>query len=327
MNGANETEESDQSAEPIEEVNEYAIDVWERVARKLCLTGFKGVGFNVLSGRGAPFKVEVTGPPGLAAAVVNPGFRPKLRFLVREALVEKSGDTRTLSRGEDWPDFHITVSRGSSEMGKAYIPGGFSGSEEADESVTRETTTRAMDRSAMTTEQIAKETGGRVIEEGVIAVDDPDRLETVEKEDNPPTFKPDPDGSFGQVVMVYDSEPETVPQTADELTPDPTPSEELGVFSGRLAAILRDEGSKLIELLIEKNRAYGNSVDSSAQVFRVLYPNGITPDQYSDMLIMVRIFDKMKRIATKKDAFGENPFRDIAGYSLLACALEMIREE
>ncbi len=35
------------------------------------------------------------------------------------------------------------------------------------------------------------------------------------------------------------------------------------------------------------------------------------------MLALVRIFDKMKRIATQKDAFGESPFKDIAGYGLL----------
>ena len=41
------------------------------------------------------------------------------------------------------------------------------------------------------------------------------------------------------------------------------------------------------------------------------------PDQYTDMLAVVRIFDKLFRIATRKDAFGESPFKDIAGYGLL----------
>jgi hypothetical protein len=35
------------------------------------------------------------------------------------------------------------------------------------------------------------------------------------------------------------------------------------------------------------------------------------------MLAVTRIVDKLFRIATDKDAFGENPFKDIAGYGIL----------
>ncbi len=35
------------------------------------------------------------------------------------------------------------------------------------------------------------------------------------------------------------------------------------------------------------------------------------------MLAITRIIDKLFRIATKKDAFGESPFKDIAGYGIL----------
>ena len=38
------------------------------------------------------------------------------------------------------------------------------------------------------------------------------------------------------------------------------------------------------------------------------------------MLAITRIVDKLFRIATKKDAFGENPFKDIAGYGILGVA-------
>jgi len=70
-------------------------------------------------------------------------------------------------------------------------------------------------------------------------------------------------------------------------------------------------------LVDEKNAAYGDSVNTSAEAFKLLYPNGIKIEQYSDALLLVRIWDKMKRIATRKDAFGESPFEDISGYSLL----------
>ena len=38
------------------------------------------------------------------------------------------------------------------------------------------------------------------------------------------------------------------------------------------------------------------------------------------MLAVVRIVDKLFRIATDKDAFGESPFKDIAGYGILGVA-------
>lgn len=71
------------------------------------------------------------------------------------------------------------------------------------------------------------------------------------------------------------------------------------------------------QLVDEKNQAYGDSVGTSAEAFKLLYPDGIKPEQYSDALLQIRMWDKMKRIATKKDAFGESPYRDIAGYSLI----------
>lgn len=79
-------------------------------------------------------------------------------------------------------------------------------------------------------------------------------------------------------------------------------------------------GAALGRLCSEKNKAYGNSFgDKSAEFLKLLYPNGINPDQYKNMLALARIFDKQMRIATDKDAFGENPFADIAGYGILMC--------
>lgn len=71
------------------------------------------------------------------------------------------------------------------------------------------------------------------------------------------------------------------------------------------------------ELVDEKNQAYGDAFNKSGDFLKLLYPNGVKPEQYSDMLALVRIFDKQMRIATAKDALGENPFKDIAGYGIL----------
>jgi hypothetical protein len=38
------------------------------------------------------------------------------------------------------------------------------------------------------------------------------------------------------------------------------------------------------------------------------------------MLAITRVIDKLFRIATKKDAFGESPWRDICGYAILGIA-------
>ena len=84
-------------------------------------------------------------------------------------------------------------------------------------------------------------------------------------------------------------------------------------------ALMRFEqiGTEIGKLVDEKNEAYGSSFEKSEQILKVLYPEGIKPEQYKDMLAITRIVDKLFRIATKKDAFGENPFKDIAGYGIL----------
>jgi len=70
-------------------------------------------------------------------------------------------------------------------------------------------------------------------------------------------------------------------------------------------------------LVDSKNKAYGDSFGDSADLLLMLYPDGIKPDQYGDVQSILRIWDKLKRIATSKNAFGENPWQDIAGYAIL----------
>jgi hypothetical protein len=84
---------------------------------------------------------------------------------------------------------------------------------------------------------------------------------------------------------------------------------------------------ELGELVSKKQEAYGDSFGKSEQIFKILYPNGVKPENYGDFLALVRIVDKMFRIATKKDAFGENPFMDIEGYALLARAKNEPKEK
>lgn len=88
------------------------------------------------------------------------------------------------------------------------------------------------------------------------------------------------------------------------------------------AEALKANATSLAKLLIEKNKSYGNSFAVSGDFLKILWPEGVAPHQYTDMLTIIRIFDKIMRIINKKGAFEENPFRDIAGYALLQVALE-----
>jgi len=80
---------------------------------------------------------------------------------------------------------------------------------------------------------------------------------------------------------------------------------------------LKEISLDLGSLLEEKNKAYGSAFSKSSEVLKILYPNGIEPDQYTDLLLTTRILDKLFRIATDKSAFNEEPWKDIAGYGIL----------
>jgi hypothetical protein len=67
-----------------------------------------------------------------------------------------------------------------------------------------------------------------------------------------------------------------------------------------------------------KQAAYGDSFGKSGAVMSILYPDGIPPSKLDDALTVVRVLDKLFRIATDRDALGESPWRDIVGYGLLA---------
>jgi len=74
------------------------------------------------------------------------------------------------------------------------------------------------------------------------------------------------------------------------------------------------------KLVQEKNEAYGDSFGQACKILEVLYPEGIKPEQYRDALAITRVIDKLFRLANKKEAFGESPWKDICGYSMLGIA-------
>jgi len=84
-----------------------------------------------------------------------------------------------------------------------------------------------------------------------------------------------------------------------------------------MKTIYEQTAEEIGKLVSEKNTAYGSSFAESYKILSVLYPKGIMPHQYTDALATIRVIDKLFRIATDKDALGESPWQDIAGYGIL----------
>jgi hypothetical protein len=90
-------------------------------------------------------------------------------------------------------------------------------------------------------------------------------------------------------------------------------------------SVFAEIAGEIAELVAQKKLAYGDSVEKSGEFLKLLYPEGMRPEQYGDALLLVRIFDKQMRVATDKDAFGESPYRDIAGYAIRGAARDEAR--
>jgi hypothetical protein len=82
---------------------------------------------------------------------------------------------------------------------------------------------------------------------------------------------------------------------------------------------------------IDKNRKYGDAVRKTLGILQELYPEGIRPDQYSDLLLLVRVLDKLIRIATytpeRREKDDESPWSDVRGYGTLGEEKDLDPEE
>jgi len=97
----------------------------------------------------------------------------------------------------------------------------------------------------------------------------------------------------------------------------------------QLVEAYKNAAVSVAELVAEKQLAYGNAVEKTTEIIKVLYPNGIPIEAYPTALIVVRIIDKLMRIATSKgkiDQMNESPFQDILGYSLLALSIDFDKD-
>ena len=76
-------------------------------------------------------------------------------------------------------------------------------------------------------------------------------------------------------------------------------------------------GSEIGRLVSEKQKAYGDSYGNSGKILEILFPNGVKPDQYKELLAICRVVDKLFRLANDPGYNNESPWGDICGYSLL----------
>jgi len=80
-------------------------------------------------------------------------------------------------------------------------------------------------------------------------------------------------------------------------------------------------GADIGAIVEGKQAAYGDAFGAAGDALRLLYPDGVPVSAYDDMLAIVRVFDKLKRLATsggQEDQMGESPWVDIAGYAILS---------
>lgn len=90
--------------------------------------------------------------------------------------------------------------------------------------------------------------------------------------------------------------------------------------------IYEDTAKAIGNLVAEKQLQYGDSFGNAGKILKVLYPDGISFDQMEDALVVVRIVDKLFRVANNNMG-EEDAFQDITGYGLLAVVRNKRKED
>ncbi len=81
-----------------------------------------------------------------------------------------------------------------------------------------------------------------------------------------------------------------------------------------LESISRD----VVGVVKEKNREYGSAFQKVSEILTILFPNGIPTNKYHDVAILIRVLDKVCRIASANDKdVKKDAWLDLTGYGLL----------
>lgn len=88
-------------------------------------------------------------------------------------------------------------------------------------------------------------------------------------------------------------------------------------------AIYEHEAQDIANLVLAKKQAYGeHSLEQVNDIIKILYPTGISSEDYSKVLIIVRLLDKVTRLVTAHHKDKEDAWKDIAGYALRMLVLD-----
>lgn len=83
----------------------------------------------------------------------------------------------------------------------------------------------------------------------------------------------------------------------------------------------KDIAVETAEILEIKNRAYGNSFNKTSEFLKLLFPDGVVDDQYCHLMYIIRVLDKIGRIANSSLLPPEegiiDAYKDINGYTTL----------
>jgi carbon-monoxide dehydrogenase large subunit/6-hydroxypseudooxynicotine dehydrogenase subunit gamma len=94
-----------------------------------------------------------------------------------------------------------------------------------------------------------------------------------------------------------------------------------------------EKAHAIVEIDVTVGRHSGVPLETRGAIGRydaardVLELHGAAKVPHKNKETLARVFDKMMRIANKKDAFGESPWKDIGGYSILMAALDEMKNQ
>lgn len=78
-------------------------------------------------------------------------------------------------------------------------------------------------------------------------------------------------------------------------------------------------GEELVLKVSKKNADYGSAFEQINKMLLILFPDGIPPSKFRDATILIRMLDKVCRIANNNPKFfPEDSWDDIGGYALVA---------